>query len=291
MKSLFTILFLYSFSIIWSQLPMSDIYLAELKNISTTPKISSVKYLNDFNTHGYNNQARFFTYNDIYFAASMDTTNKTDIYHLDIKTQTMSRVTDTENISEFSPTPMPIEGQFSVVRIEADGKTQSLWQYPIDRSSKGVRLLKDLDNVGYHAWLSEQSVALFLVGKENTLAIANIKTQKTDIILDNIGRCLKIDNDKNLVFVHKIRPDLWLLKKYDTKDKAISTICQLPAKSEDFDIMSNGKFIIGDGSKIKIFDKETNTDWVEIADFSLLKIDQINRISVFRDRIAFVNNQ
>ncbi|MGB4960671.1 MAG: hypothetical protein WBO36_14410, partial [Saprospiraceae bacterium] len=86
-------------TVLSAQLPKTDIYLAEIKNITSKPQISSVKYLNDFNPNGYNNQAKFFGYEIIYFTAAIDTQTRTDVYKLDIGKNEVSRVTDTDDIS------------------------------------------------------------------------------------------------------------------------------------------------------------------------------------------------
>ncbi|MBK9735644.1 MAG: hypothetical protein IPO92_12045 [Saprospiraceae bacterium] len=277
--------------IAYSQLPKTDVYLAELKNINIKPQILSVKFLNHFNRHGYNNQARFFGYNEVYMASAIDTSQWTDIYSIDLLKEELTRVTDTEKLSEFSPCPTPIEGYFSVVRIETDGLTQSLWIYPKDRSNPGKRALPNIKNIGYHTWISRDSVALFLVGTPNTFAIANISTGKTEIIAENIGRCIKLSPKGHISIVHKIKPDLWMLKNYDIKDKAFSTVCQMPQNTEDFDYLPNGILIAADGPKIKTFNTQKDIEWVEIADFTLQNIMHINRLNVIRDRLLFINNK
>ncbi len=274
-----------------AQLPKTDVYLADLKNINLKPQILSIKYLNHFNPNGYNNQARFFSYDDVYISVAKDTNQITDIYHLNVKSEEITQVTNTEKISEFSPIPTPSGTDFSVIRIENDGVTQTLWLYPLDRSNIGKRLLPTLKNIGYHTWIAKDSVALFLVGSPHALAISNIVSGKTEIIVDNIGRCIKMNVDGDLLFVHKIRPDLWLLKMYNIKDKAISTLCQMPQNTEDFEVLPNGIVITGVGPKLKTFNVKKDTDWVEIADLSSLNIMNINRLNLSRDRLLFINNK
>lgn len=276
---------------IFAQLPKTDVYLAEFKNLNSRPEIISLKYLTGFNPNGYNNQPRFFNYDEIYLTTAIDTHQTTEIYHLDVKKNQKYRVTDTEKISEFSPVPVPNGRYFTCVRIEADGVDQSLWKYPLDRSDKGQRLLPDLRNIGYYTWLNKDSVALFLVGSPHTLAIANIKSNKMDVIAENIGRCLKTDNEGNLLFVHKLSSDKWTLKSYDISEKIFTSICQMPAGREDFEILVNGTFVTGDGVYLKIFMPGKDKDWVNIADFSAKGIKNINRISAVRDRIIFTNNK
>ena len=71
----------------------------------------------------------------------------------------------------------------------------------------------------------------------------------------------------------------------------MSVICKMPSGKEDFDIMMNGTLVVGDGSMIKTFIPGKDIDWISIADFSLKGINNINRLSVVRDRIVFINNK
>lgn len=283
--------FLIFSSSIFAQLPKTDVYLAEFKNLGTQPQMISLKYLNGFNPNGYNNQPKFFGYDEIYMTSAIDTSQITDIYHFDLKKTESYRVTNTEKISEFSPAPTPLLGSFTCVRIESDGVDQSLWKYPTDRSGQGTRLLPNLKNIGYYAWINKDTVALFLVGTPHKLAMANVKTNVVETIVESIGRCLKVDNDGNLYFVHKISTDNWVLKSYNIQDKSMSVICKMPSGKEDFDIMMNGTLVVGDGSMLKTFIPGKDIDWISIADFSLKGINNINRLSVVRDRIVFINNK
>jgi hypothetical protein len=277
--------------ILFGQLPKTDVYLAQYKNLANKPQLLSVKFLNAFNRNGYNNQAKFFSGDDIYLTVGLDTSQNTDIYHLSLKKNEIYRFTATEKISEFSPSLAPDINFMSVVRIEADGKDQSLWNYPTNRSGIGKRVLPVLKNIGYFHWLGRDSVALFLVGSPNTLAIANVKTGKTEVITENAGRCLKTSPEGNLLFVQKIRPDYWLLKSYHFQDKAINTICQMPSGKEDFEVVANGTIITGDGPFIKTILPQKESNWTTISDFTSLGIRNIQRLSVNGDRILFINNK
>lgn len=275
--------------VIKAQLPQTDVFLAEFKNIHTQAQLSSLKYLSGFNSGGYNNQAKFLNYDEVFLSIAKDTSKTTDIFALNIKDSTMYQVTDTEKISEFSPTIVPSSNQFSVVRIEADGIDQSLWVYPLDRSSKGQRLLPDLKNIGYHCWLNKDTIALYLLGTPNTLAIANTKNEEVQTITQNIGRCIKISPDGHVLFVHKLEDTLWLLKQYHVKDKAISTISTMPSGIEDFEISINGTIFVGVGAQIKSTSLQKPTYWKTVFDFAPYGIEKITRPALIRERMIFVS--
>jgi hypothetical protein len=144
----------------------------------------------------------------------------TEVAKLNILTKRLYRVTNTIE-SEFSPTLSPDPRYFSTVRIERNGRDQSLWLYPVDRSSYGRRLLEDIDNVGYHLWLSEDEVALFLVTNPIRMAIANVESGVYKIILENIGRCLRLNQNGEIIFVHKLSTKDWYLKKMDPESGTV----------------------------------------------------------------------
>ena len=272
-----------------AQLPRTLLYMGDIKYPAQQPGIKNLKLLSGFNPDGYTNQPQFFNYNELYVSASIDTQKFTDIYKLNLRDYILTRFTDTYGISEFSPTPVPASDDLSVIRIESDGKTQSLWIYPKDASSKGKRLFKDLNNPGYHFWLSSSDVVLFLVGEPHKLAVGNIHSGKIQVITENPGRCFKKSNDGKLLFVHKDQLP-WTLKAFDPSSFTIQKICELPVNSEDFEVLANGTIICASDSKILYCHPEKNPTWQTAEDFSSSGIKGISRIAVMRDRIVFVSN-
>jgi len=274
-----------------AQLPKTEVWVADFKNIHTQPSLLSLTFLSGFNPEGYNNQPSFFDYNEIYLTSNMRHDTTTDIYALNIKNKTIRQVTDTPQISEFSPTKRPNSKEFSTVRIEEDGKDQSLWVYPMDRSHMGSRFFESLNNIGYYAWDDKNSLALFLVSKPHQFALANVHSGEINVLIDNIGRCLKTEGDGNIYFVQKISPVQWMLKKYDTQNKVISTIIKMPFESEDFDILPNGSFISSQKSKIFIYNPKKDNQWQVLYDFSEYGLKNLQRPILMRDRIVFVENK
>jgi hypothetical protein len=274
-----------------AQLPKTDIYLAVFSDMSSQPQLMSVTFLNDFNKNGYNNQPNFVSKDELFVTVGKDTNKYTDLYRVNINSKEFFKFSDTDGISEFSANQTPQKGRVTCVRIEPDGKDQSLWSYPEDRSGPGFRILPSLKNIGYYSWLSKNEVALFLVGSPHKLVIADIATGKNTLVSENIGRCLKYDGKSQLFFVHKITPDTWQLKSYHAPSKKIATICQMPAGREDFELLPNGNILTSDGSKIKMLQPGLSDMWREIADMADRGIHHINRITASGDKVVFVNNK
>jgi WD40-like Beta Propeller Repeat len=118
---------------------------------------------------------------------------QTDIYRYEIASRRIWRVTHTPE-GEYSPTVMPDGKHISVVRVEADG-TQRLWRV-LDNGPKSESsvILADIKPVGYHAWIDERTVALFVLGEREqpaTLQVAHTGTGKAELVTTNIGRSLQ----------------------------------------------------------------------------------------------------
>lgn len=272
-----------------AQLPVSDLYLAQLSMDEGIISINRISYLSAFNNGGYNNQGYYFDDDELYITSAFKNDSFTDILALNPERGTFYKVTDTERISEFSPKLIPETQDFSTVRIEKDGKDQSLWRYPLSRENYGYRLFPNLKNVGYYCWLDASRVAMFLVGKPHKLVIGDIGTSTVQHIVSNPGRCFVSDKKDLLYFVEKISPDLWILKSFNIRTKDTYSITKMPKDVEDFDILKDGSFICPTKSTLRIFNPDSDLKWRIVADLSYLGINNINRTVLKGNQLIFVN--
>ena len=272
-----------------AQFPATSIYSFEYEMEGDTLWLDKPEYLTGFNKFGYNNQPSFFNTNEVYISTNMYNDSLTEIVKLDLRNKRLYRVTDTEE-SEYSPTLSPNPRFFSCVRIERNRKDQSLWLYPVDRSSYGRRLLEDLDNVGYHTWISEDELVLFHVGTPNTLVKANASSGNKITLLENIGRCMRLNGNSELVFVHKITTNRWYLKSYDLITRKIKILTETFPNKEDFELLPDGSIIMGNGSELYRYeDTGVNAKWHKIDDFSPLGINNISRMAISQNKLLIVN--
>ena len=270
------------------QLPASDIYLCNVKWNQKNILINKPVLLSSFNADKYNNQPYFEDYQNIY-VTSGDSNNKTDIVKLNLFDREYFYLTKTEGISEFSPQLTPDKTSISVVRIEKDGITQTLWSYPLDRSNHGINMLPNLRNVGYHVWIDTKMVALFLVDSLPKLALADIEKGSVSVIQNGIGRCLKCKNGY-LFFTVKGEDGRHALKKYNIRDLSIEEVAVLPEKTEDFEVLTNGNIIFANGGKIKMLNVSTFPPQTSlVCNLEDYGIKNINRLVSERDRIVVVN--
>ncbi len=286
------LLCLFFSSIIYGQLPVTKLYQFNVKQISDQKfEFYNGKLLSQFNPVGYNNQPQYFSNNELYLTVQEPSdTTQTEIYSLQPGKRLLTRVTDSYD-SEYSPTLMPDGENFSCVRVETKkNNVQKLWQFPVDRSNDGRRVFEEITDIGYHYWLSNTKVALFIVGNPHSLVIADTRTEKQEVITSNIGRGLGKLPNGNLVYVSKSVQDRWELKEYDPLSGRKKHLVPTVKGSEDFAILPEGTILMGRGSIIYKFNKSVDTSWVEIADLGIYGVSDISRLALSQDgKIAIVS--
>src|SRR5262249_56309907 len=75
-------------------------------------------------------------------------------------------------------------------RAEAAG-TRRLWQFTRGGAQREL-VLRDVKPVGYHAWASERTLVLFVLGSPATLQIADTASGRADVLARDIGRSLQV---------------------------------------------------------------------------------------------------
>jgi WD40 repeat protein len=235
---------------------------------------------------GYNNQPSFLPDGrGILYTSIRD--KQADIYRYDLRAATTAQVTNTPE-SEYSPTLMPDGKSISVVRVEADG-TQRLWKFPLAGGSPAL-VLEKVKPVGYHLWIDQDTLALFVLGKPNTLQLVDLRTGKTEWVADNPGRILRrVPRQGKFSFVQKVSDQEWLIKTFDLKTRSVATFIKTFPGAEDYAWTPAGVLLMANGSKL-FARKESDWAWVELADLSSAGLKNITRIAVSPkgDRIAVV---
>ncbi len=294
-RSYFIVFLLGGWPVAAQQLPHTDVILFTMTaGADSLWRPTAPRFLTSFNRKGYNNQPNFFSNNDLYLTVQLPTdTTQTDIYSLNLSSQTLSRVTETTRTAEYSPTLMFGGQRFSAIEVEADG-TQRLVSYPFDRS-EGSRLeFSKITGVGYHCWLRDTLAALFIVGQNDAphvLYVAGTKSQKLQRITSNPGRCLLPLAGGNLAYVYKATEETWYLKTFDPKKLTSDIIVKMPPKSEDFALLPNGTYLTGNGTKLWQYRPGREANWQEVADLSKYGVKSITRLAASRDgKLAVVVN-
>ena len=270
-------------------LPTTNIYLFDFQQGSDSIfALSNPRFLTADNARGYNNQPAFVGNNRLLITAATPGQTQPDIYELDLTTNRKTRITRTPD-GEYSPTPMPNGYQFSAVRVEMDGKnTQRLWKFPLDRSDNGRPVFDVLRDVGYHAWLDRNRVAMFIVSDPNYLVVADATDGTRRDLAVNIGRSLQLTPQGNLLYVDKATPNTWFLKELDRETLQARTLGTTVSGSEDLAVLPDGSILMAKNAKL--YRMRRGTDYFgEIADFSRFGLTNIKRLTVRGNRIVVVN--
>lgn len=266
--------------------PANDIFLIDLVNQNGRTKFGAPVKITEWN--GYNNQPFFLPDGQSVLYTSIRADKQADIYRYQIKSGTTDRVTDTKE-SEYSPTVMPGGGFFSVVRVEADS-TQRLWKFSLAGGTP-ILILEKIKPVGYHTWIDENTLALFVLGqqgKPNTLQIVDARTEKAEVFAENIGRTIRrIPHQNKISFVHKVSDQEWVIKTFDLKTHEISSLTRTLPGSEEYAWTPAGTLLMAKDSKLFSWNPKDPV-WWELANFGGLK--NITRIAVSPkgDKIAVV---
>jgi hypothetical protein len=279
---LILMIFLSGFGVAYAQTGASNVYLFEMKWEEGQPQLTNPQYLTDFNAYGYNNQPSFINENQLFISVrSIRDTSQTDIYTLDLEKGTKMRITATAE-SEYSPMLMPNQFYFSAVRVEADeDRTQRLWQFPLDRVGNGKPIFPTIRNIGYYCWLNTQNVLLYIVGEPNLLLLASTRDGSYVKVTSDIGRCFKRMPNGKVAFVKKESRSRWTLCELDPRSREFKPMITTLAGTEDFEIMEDGSFLMGKGSKLYRYDPKAEVPvWKEIADLKEYEISSITRLTL-----------
>jgi hypothetical protein len=268
------IISLMSFSIA-AQSSGYDVYVAELAVKNNLLQVSKVMALT--NRPEYDNQPFFLADGEtllITSAIDKQGQEQTDSFLYRLADKKHRNITNT-SYSEYSPTLMPNSVDISVIKVIGD--KQKLWRYPLtnDNSEKTLpsELLKEINPVGYHAWIDQTQVMLFVLGEPHTLQLANVDTQSSRIIDDNIGPSLyKIPGTELMSYTatkDESENPLWDLKSFDPKTEKVTVLSQLPLGAYYYGWSGDGKAIAAQGSILKQWDfKRPDKDWQVFADLS-----------------------
>jgi hypothetical protein len=265
--------------------PGTEIYVFDLK--LKKDKITISNPVRVTNHPGYDSQPFFHPDKSILYYASADTSGRTDILTYNYQTKASSKFTSTSE-REYSPTVTPDKKFVSCIIQRDDGK-QDLGKYPIDGGDATV-IINNL-TVGYHAWLDNDNVIVFVLGEPQTLRLYNISTAKDLVLADSIGRSLHlIPKTKTISFVDKSSSPKHLIKRIKSID-AIDVLGEALPNREDLAWTNDERIVMSDGEKLFYFDTKKDTVWkpIEVVSDSL-SLKGITRLAINAtgDKIAIV---
>ena len=260
--------------------PATDIFLFELGDLDDWEPEPP---LNITDRDGYDNQPSFLPDGSGLLYTSIRE-GQADVYRYSLADGSTHRMTDTPE-SEYSPTPRPGGGAFTTVRVESDG-SQRLWSFPLAAGEPRL-VLEDVQPVGYHTWLSDYTVALFVLGDPPTLELVHLETRTPRRLADNIGRSLHmVPESGHLSFVRKVG-ERWFIDAYDPWIEKEYKLVETRPGSEDFAWTADGRILMGEGSRLYGYRDGPRAEidpWVEMADLEAFGVRDITRLALSPDQ-------
>ena len=251
----------------------TEVYLFDL--LSVDGKYTIANPVNISNNTGYDNQPSFMR-NGRHILFSSTRNGQTDIVSYNIRTQKKTWLTNTEG-GEYSPLQIGNSNTFSAIRLDPDGY-QRLYKYSM-YSGSSEELVKDL-KIGYHGWVGRDELVSFVLGDPPTLQKSNLRLGTNTILDDRVGRSiLKMPGSEQVAYISK-KQDPWAINTLELETGKIQMLIPTLKGSEDFTLNPSGNFIMGQGTKIFIFDSELHSSWMQISDLSTFGLEGVSRLAV-----------
>ena len=237
-----------------------DIYVAPLTLGADAIKVG--EFVNATNRPGYDSQPCFSPDSKSLLYSAIDDNQATDIWMYIVGSTGRIQITKTSPESEYSPTWLDNEF-FSTVRVEADS-TQRLWKMGVDGSAAEV-LLPKVTSIGYHAWLDEHRLVLFIVGDPHTLQFADTRTGAAKVISDGIGRSMHRIPETNHASVFLTTEAGANIMAFDPDKEALTPLCDPVGEGEDYAWTPDGRLVMSDGAKL--WSRTPDTEWQQVTGF------------------------
>ena len=291
LTTLFSIFyFLFSVSSFAQDLPKTTIFTSDFSKAGKEMTFAAPQKITDF--IGYNNQPFFMPDEQTILFVSVRENKHADIYSYDSRSKVTTDLTNTPDVSEYSPQITPDKKHITVVRVEKDDSTQHLYQYDLDGKNPEL-LLPKINPIGYYCRLNDTLVSIFVLGKPNTLQIANLRTGKAIQIDTGIGRCMQLIPGKKNTFSYIFKYDstVNLMMSYNFVTKEKETICMFFNKTEDYLWTSDNLIWYGANGKMMQRDTDNPDQPKEIFDFNTTPCANFYRIVLdpYHQRIAMVS--
>lgn len=236
-----------------------------------------------------------------------DRSGSNNIYRHDLAKNTTSAVTaTTENL--YSPTPLADGSGFSAIRVVTadpaygiEMNEPSLWLFGWD--GKPVAPVVPTKRIGYHAWITPDLIAAFLVddvperNNHRAVLISRTTGQQT-LLTSKPGRSLgRTADGKRALFVDQTDPAHWFIAAMGVGDAKPQALVETPAlpegekesnRSQYFVALPDGSMLMARGNLFLRWDGKPGGGFKPLAELTDLG-GAIRNIAVSPDgkRLAF----
>jgi hypothetical protein len=273
----------------FAQLPQTAIYLLHIDNPSDTSwTLSKIDYLTSFNSAGYNNQPYFISPTDLLASVRPVNGDNNDIYEFDLVKKTFTNITSS-TASEYSPRTSPYNSQqITCISVpKNDTSIQNLVEIKLQTGEYVKTIFNKFAKIGYYRYIRDQIWVCYLVEEPHVLSICDAGKLSKKIFASSIGRSFEVISPNEVLFVHKITNDRWLLKNYNVSTEKSKTLAVMPVGTEDFVLNENGTIFCANDSKV--FKLTYDGHWQTLIDLMPLDIRNINRLAISKDQMAVVS--
>lgn len=253
-----------------------DVFLVSLANTQGVWRVGVPANVTRYD--GYDNQPSFAADGRSLFFTRIVADGSTDIYRADFNTGRIDAVRRTPE-SEYSAAANSAGDALTVVRVEADS-SQRLWRIPLNGDAPTV-LVPDVKPVGYFAYPTDSTIAMFVLGSPATLQVATLGRPGTQTFARNIGRSLhRIPGTSQVSFVQK-GGERWFIMRLDPVTGRQDTIVATRPRREDYAWLNANTLVMGDGAALFTYTLG-DTAWASLGDFGFAGITDITRLAVSR---------
>lgn len=273
-----------------AQVSGSDIWLVPLSSsndATTWVQVTDAPY--------YHNQPYFSADGTRLYFTGADASGQTDIMQYTIANAETVNLTQSTT-SEYSPTPVPAGDGLSGIWVDEDGKQ---WLRQWDLQGKPQRNVISVEPIGYHVWLNNNAVLVFVLGQQeqpiHTLQKVQVGSDQGDIIDSNIGASLWQIPQSPTLFSYSARTEQsHTLKQFNAETSETTALMPLPTEIQYYAWRPDGKVVIPDNSRNTLVVRGLNDDewsnWIPFQQHCPAGVSRL-AFSVQSDYLALVCNQ
>jgi hypothetical protein len=186
---------------------------------------------------------------------------------------------------------MPGSTRFSVVRVERDS-TQRLWSFRLDGTDPQL-VLESLAPIGYHAWLDQFRLAVYVLGTPSTLHVVRRDGSEDEVRASHVGRTIQrvpAQGWYSFVQLDSTRTP-WIVAQ-PFEGGAVSRLVRLPEDNEFYTWAPDGTLLSATAGSIVRWNGVSGegSTWLPVVSAQPFAVKNVTRLAVSPDGrwLAFV---
>jgi hypothetical protein len=129
--------------------------------------------------------------------------------------------------------------------------------------------------VGYHAWLNEKTVFMFVLGEPQSLQQYDLESRSAKILAQSIGRSLhKIPGESAISYIDRSGGVHGKINRVGMEGKS-EFIANSVSTQDDICWLPDGKILSSNGTNILVYDPKKPRNWQPVNGPTLKNISRI----------------